>query len=181
MDLRSTGPRLGASSAGLCGGFAVVGGGTLRGQSPPHQPRAAQRAAPGCTQPQPGCSTAQLWDRASPPPSAPRQRHPLNGNSSWIAWGSSTLPCRTANPSQPWNSWPGGGAIRCSGNAAQLAAAALRDDCVQQVAGVIAPTCSGLGRSHPWATWAWWMSTSRPWGQQRLQALGKDWLIELQR
>lgn len=64
----------------------------------------------------------------------------------------------------------------------ELAAAALRDGCVQQVAGVIAPTLlGGLAARTPLGDLGLLdVNQAEPWGQQRLQSLGKDWLIELQ-
>ena len=65
----------------------------------------------------------------------------------------------------------------------ELAAAALRDGCVQQVASVIAPTLlGGLAARTPLGDLGLVdVNQAEPWGQQRLQSLGKDWLIELQR
>ncbi|UPM49912.1 bifunctional diaminohydroxyphosphoribosylaminopyrimidine deaminase/5-amino-6-(5-phosphoribosylamino)uracil reductase RibD [Synechococcus sp. A10-1-5-1] len=65
----------------------------------------------------------------------------------------------------------------------ELAAAALRDDCVQQLAGVIAPKLlGGLAARTPLGDLGLVdVNQAEPWGQQRLRPLGDDWLIELQR
>jgi len=66
---------------------------------------------------------------------------------------------------------------------AELAAAALREGCVQQLAGVIAPKLlGGLAARTPLGELGLVdVNQAEPWPGQRLRRLGDDWLLELQR
>ena len=65
---------------------------------------------------------------------------------------------------------------------AELAAAALREGCVQQLAGVIAPKLlGGLAARTPLGELGLVdVNQAEPWPAQRLRRLGNDWLLELQ-
>jgi diaminohydroxyphosphoribosylaminopyrimidine deaminase/5-amino-6-(5-phosphoribosylamino)uracil reductase len=65
---------------------------------------------------------------------------------------------------------------------AELAAAALREGCVQQLAGVIAPKLlGGLAARTPLGELGLIdVNQAELWPQQRLRRLGNDWLMELQ-